>query len=119
MERHRDALTREGWPDAAGVAALPNGARVRYVGMVICRQRPGTASGVTFFTLEDEAGFVNLVVWRRVFEQYAFVGRTAALLEATGTLQRADGVAHIVVDTLAIPTFLAHSEGHARSRDFH
>ncbi len=119
MERHRDALTREGLPDAAGVAALPNGARVRYVGMVICRQRPGTASGVTFFTLEDEAGFVNLVVWRRVFEQYAFVGRTAALLEATGTLQRADGVAHIVVDTLAIPTFLAHSEGHARSRDFH
>ena len=42
-------------------------ARVDYVGFVICRQRPGTASGVTFFTLEDETGFVNLVVWTQVF----------------------------------------------------
>ena len=119
MERYRDRLTREGIPDAAGICALPDGARARYVGMVICRQRPSTAAGVTFFTLEDESGFVNLVVWCDVFAAHAVVGRTAALLEATGRIQRVDGVTHVVVDALAIPSFLAPAEAAARSRDFH
>ncbi len=119
MERFRDALREEGVPDAMAVAALPDGARARYVGMVICRQRPGTAAGVTFFTLEDETGFVNLVVWRQVFEAHERVARTAALLEVWGRVQRADGVVHLVVDTLAAPTSLAREGAAPRSRDFH
>jgi len=118
MERHRDALTREGLPDAQEVARMTDGRRVRYVGMVICRQRPGTAKNVTFFTLEDETGFVNLVVWAQVFEKHAFVGRTAALLEVAGRVQRADGVVHVVADALAVPAFLAQGAA-PRSRDFH
>ena len=119
MERHRDALTREGLPDATAVSRLPDGSPVRYVGMVICRQRPGTASGVTFFTLEDETGFVNLVVWRRVFDAHAFVGRTASLLDVEGRIQRVDGVTHVVVDRLAVPAFLARPSPSLASRDFH
>ncbi len=119
MERYRDALAREGVPDAAGVSSLRDGSPVRYVGMVICRQRPSTAAGVTFFTLEDESGFVNLVVWRQVFEAHAVVARTAALLDVRGRIQRVDGVTHVIVDALARPTFLAPAEATARSRDFH
>ncbi len=119
MERYRDALAREGLPDAAAVSRMRDGARVRYVGMVICRQRPGTASGVTFFTLEDESGFVNLVVWRDVFEAHALVARTARVLDVRGRVQRAGGVVHVVVEALAVPTFLAPPEAAARSRDFH
>ncbi len=119
MERFRDALRREGVPDAQGVAAMKDGTAVRYVGMVICRQRPGTAKNVTFFTLEDETGFVNLVVWERVFERHALVGRTASVLEVRGRVQAVDGVVHVVTDSLAVPTFLAEEAAAPRSRDFH
>ena len=50
---------------------MKNGQRVRYAGLVICRQRPGTAGGVIFMTLEDETGFVNVVLWESVFKRYA------------------------------------------------
>ena len=51
------------------VRAMPDGRRVRYAGLVICRQRPGTASGVVFMTLEDETGFVNVVLFADVYER--------------------------------------------------
>ena len=57
----REVLKAQKLPDAKTVAGMRNGRRVRFAGLVICRQRPGTASGVTFMTLEDETGFVNLV----------------------------------------------------------
>jgi error-prone DNA polymerase len=98
---------------------MKDGSPVRYVGMVICRQRPGTAKNVTFFTLEDETGFVNLVVWERVFERHALVGRTASVLEVRGRVQAVDGVVHVVTDSLAVPTFLAEEAAAPRSRDFH
>src|SRR4030095_6098564 len=49
-------------PDARTVSSMKNGVNIRYAGLVICRQRPGTAGGVVFMTLEDETGFVNVVV---------------------------------------------------------
>ena len=70
LEPLRETLAAARLPDARAVAALPDGRRVHYAGIVICRQRPGTASGVVFLTLEDETGFVNVVVWSKVYETY-------------------------------------------------
>ncbi|HXV64834.1 MAG TPA: error-prone DNA polymerase, partial [Vicinamibacteria bacterium] len=79
----REALKAQRLPDARTIAQMPNGRRVRYAGLVICRQRPGTASGVTFMTLEDETGFVNLVIWPKKFEEYALLVKTTPFLGAT------------------------------------
>jgi error-prone DNA polymerase len=86
--------------------------------MVICRQRPGTASGVTFFTLEDETGFVNVVVWKQVFDRHAALAKTAALLGVTGEIQKADGVIHLIAKSLWTPDVALAEQTH-RSRDFH
>ena len=93
----RDELRAQGLPDARTVARVRDGSASRYAGIVICRQRPGTASGVMFMTLEDETGFVNLVVWPQVFEEYAQAAKTASLLGVTGRLQKQQNVVHIVV----------------------
>lgn len=112
----RQALRAQGLPDAKALNAMPDGRRVRYAGVVICRQRPGTASGVTFMTLEDETGFVNLVLWQPVFERYAIVAKTCAFLGVTGRLQVQDGVTHLIAEELWVPE-VAPLEG-PRSRDF-
>ena len=67
-------------PAAARLAALGNGRRVEVAGLVLVRQRPGTASGVIFVTLEDETGIANLVVWPSVFERFRRVVMGAQLL---------------------------------------
>jgi error-prone DNA polymerase len=97
---------------------MKDGTLVRYAGVVICRQRPSTASGVVFMTLEDETGFVNLVVWERVFTAHAVIARTASFLGATGKLQVQDGVVHLVAESLWVPKLRAAPE-RTRSRDFH
>ena len=114
----RDALTSRNLPDACTVAAMPDGRRVRYAGVVICRQRPATASNVTFMTLEDETGFVNVVVWKRVFDDHAVLARTASFLGVTGKLQSESGVVHIVADALWTPEIPARPLT-VGSRDFH
>jgi error-prone DNA polymerase len=97
---------------------MKNGTRVHYAGLVICRQRPGTAKGVVFMTLEDETGFVNIVVWERVFQEYKLIAKTAPFLGVTGKLQVQSGVTHLVAEDLWIPEMsLAPRE--VRSRDFH
>ena len=113
----RDALAARGLPDARTVATLPDGRRVRYAGIVICRQRPATASGVTFITLEDETGLVNVVVWKQVFDGYAVLARTASLLGVSGALQCEHGVVHIVAEALWAPTLPACPPA-ARGRSF-
>jgi error-prone DNA polymerase len=114
----RAALRAQGLSDARSLAALRDGAHTRYAGIVICRQRPGTASGVLFMTLEDETGFVNVVVWPRVFEQHATLARTAGFLGVTGRVQAQDGVVHLLADTLWQPRLDARP-AQTRSRDFH
>ncbi len=114
----RQALHARGIPSATAVHDRAHGERVDYVGMVICRQRPGTASGVTFFTLEDETGFVNVVVWKNVFERHAIVAKTAPLLGVSGEIQRADGVTHLIAQSLWLPD-VALADPTSRSRDFH
>ncbi len=113
----RPRLRSLGLPTASQLSQLPDGKKVRYAGMVICRQRPSTASGVTFMTLEDETGFVNLVVWRDVFQRQEILAKTAALLGVDGRLQKQDGVTHLVADTLWVPRFSTGDAVNA-SRDF-
>ena len=115
----RPRLQALGIPDSATVGQLKDGARTRYVGMVICRQRPGTASGVTFMTLEDESGFVNLVVWAQIFERHKVVGKTALLLGVTGKIQSMDGVVHLIADSLWVPDLEFRADSVSKSRDFH
>ena len=96
---------------------MPDGRRIRYAGLVICRQRPSTARGVVFMTLEDEAGFVNVVIWKNVFRRYTVLAKTASFIGVTGRLQVASGVTHLVADSLWTPRTSTRPE-HGRSRDF-
>ena len=114
----REHLSALRLPDARTVSSMRDGRKTRYAGLVICRQRPGTAGGVVFMTLEDETGFVNLVVWSRVFDAHALIARTASFLGVTGTIQQAAGVVHLVADTLWRPE-LDRGPTAVGSRDFH
>jgi len=76
----------------------PEGARVAVAGLVILRQRPGTAKGVIFVTLEDETGVVNIVVWRKIYEAFRRAVISGRLLRVTGRVQRADGVTHVIAE---------------------
>lgn len=118
MESVRDQLVSMGFPDARTLGTLPNGLEVRFVGAVICRQRPGTAKGVTFFTLEDETGFANLVVWKDTFERYALILKTESILAVSGKLESQQGTTHLIVDKAWRPQ-LDWSPASSGSRDFH
>ncbi len=104
MKLLRPALRALGLPDARRVNALRDKQRADFVGMVICRQQPQTANTVVFYTLEDETGFVNLVVWGRVFARHAVIGRALGLLGVSGRMQVCkDGIRHLVADALWDP----------------
>jgi len=118
LEPLRRILTDHGFPDARAVAGMSNGERIDYAGLVICRQRPGTAGGVVFMTLEDETGFVNVVVWESVFQRFAVLAKTLSFLGITGMLQVEDGVVHLVADKFWQPQVKLKPMG-APSRDFH
>lgn len=78
----------------------PDGARVAVAGLVILRQRPGTAKGVIFVTLEDETGVVNIVVWRNVMERYRRAVIAGRMLKVTGRIQRAHNVTHVIAEQI-------------------
>jgi error-prone DNA polymerase len=113
----RAALREAGLPDARAVLAMRDGAGVRYAGIVICRQTPGTASGVTFMTLEDESGFVNLVVWPAVMDEFARLARTAVFLGVTGRIQRQHEIVHVIAREFWRPRIGSRVPGVA-SRNF-
>lgn len=85
---------------AARLWEPPENARIAVAGLVILRQRPGTAKGVIFLTLEDETGVVNIIVWRKIYEQFRRAVIAGRLLRVTGRLQRADGVVHVIAETI-------------------
>jgi error-prone DNA polymerase len=91
---------------------------VRTAGLVTCRQRPGTASGVVFLTLEDETGNTNVVVWPKVQERFRAALMTARLLLIKGTVESRDGVTHVIASGLYDHSS-ALSELAVKSRDFH
>lgn len=92
----------------------PAGALVTVAGLVLVRQRPGTAKGVIFLTLEDETGISNIVVWQKVYEKYRRAVVAGRLLRVSGHIQRESSVVHIIarkiedisfmLDTLLAPT---------------
>ncbi len=84
----RKCLEKQGVVRACDLSGLRRGARVQVAGLVLTRQRPGTASGVVFITLEDETGFANLIVYSNVFERYHHVARHSNLLLVAGEIER-------------------------------
>jgi len=78
----------------------PAGARVTVAGLVLVRQRPGTAKGVIFVTLEDETGVCNVVVWAKTYERFRRAVISGRLLRVTGRLQREAGVVHVVAELI-------------------
>jgi len=114
----RDRLQRERIVTSEELSGLPHGRLVRAAGLVLNRQRPGTASGVTFLTLEDETGHVNVVVWRDLAERQRRALLGARLLAVYGTLERHGEVAHLIAGHLRdLTPLLGNLVTH--SRDFH
>jgi hypothetical protein len=105
MHRHPLALLREKLAEhrirpARAVFDLKHGDHVRAAGLVITRQRPSSAAGVTFLTLEDETGHLNLVVWEALAKRQRRVLLKAALLGVRGKVQREGGVLHVIAERL-------------------
>ena len=100
------------------LAVLGNNRFVRIAGIVTCRQRPGSASGVIFLTLEDETGNHNVVVWPRVQDNFREALMTAQLLLVKGTLECRDGVMHVIAGAL-FDHSPALADLRVKSRDFH
>ena len=99
LRAHPLALLRERLSashTATRIAGTPDGARIATTGLVITRQRPGTASGVIFLTLEDETGVVNAIVWPKTYERFRRAVIAGRLLRITGKLQREGSVSHLI-----------------------
>lgn len=99
-------------------AKFPHGKQVRVAGLVLIRQRPSTASGIVFFTIEDESGIANLVLFPKVYELYRQAARHSAAIIANGQVERSGQVVHVRVrrvETLKLTT----GDVDQRSRDFH
>lgn len=98
--------SQSGWPKppcalTSAQLSLPHeNARITVAGLVILRQRPGTAKGVIFLTLEDETGVVNIIVWRKLYEQFRRAVISGRMLRVTGRLQRAHSVTHVVAEQI-------------------
>jgi len=113
--RHR--LKELGALSSRELAALPHGKHVRVAGLVLMRQRPATASGITFVTREDETGVVNLIVRPEIWERHHQIARRSQALLARGTVQRRDEVIHVFVERLQdLSALLVDVE--LKSRDF-
>ncbi|MDP4585482.1 MAG: OB-fold nucleic acid binding domain-containing protein, partial [Verrucomicrobiales bacterium] len=119
--KHPMALARATLSDhiipATSLQGVPHGARVSTAGAVICRQRPGTAKGVVFITLEDETGLSNAIVYANTFEEYRLTITTEAFLVITGTIQHAEGTTHVMAEH--IEALEAGELPSGASHDFH
>jgi error-prone DNA polymerase len=90
-----------GYVTSAGLEDRAHGSRVQVAGLVVARQRPATAKGVTFMLLEDEAGTINLIVLPPVYERFRLAVRAEPFVTAAGRLERREGVTNILVDRIA------------------
>ena len=117
LEPYRDELTNIGLPDAVSVNRMKHGRIASYAGLVICRQLPETAGGVLFITLEDETGFVNCIVWERVFKQYRSAILANSFLGVTGKIQSEKGIVYVVLDKAWKPKISVKRANH-QSHDF-
>jgi DNA polymerase III alpha subunit len=117
LEFLRSELEKLDVVPAERLATWPNGKPVRVAGIVLVRQRPGTAKGITFVTLEDETGTANLIIRPGVWKRYRQAALGATLMLAQGQLQRQSGVIHVLTTKLEnLSPWLAAMA--SQSRDF-
>ncbi|WP_185266314.1 error-prone DNA polymerase [Halopseudomonas xiamenensis] len=114
----RGALAARRCRSSRQLAQMPHGSQLWVAGVVTGRQRPGTASGVTFVTLEDEFGMVNVVIWRALAERQRREVMQARLLQVYGRLESEQGVRHLIAQRLVDLTPMLDGLD-TRSRDFH
>jgi len=108
----RDEIERLGAVPCAALPELTPGKRVIVAGIVLVRQRPGSAQGVIFATIEDETGHANIIVWPKVFERHRRVVLGARMIACRGLLQRESDVIHVVADELTdLSDLLASVDG--------
>ena len=105
----RAPLDRLGITPNKFLATAKDGQRIKVAGIVLVRQRPGTASGVIFMTLEDDDGIANIVVWPKVFETYRRIVLGGRMVMIEGKLQREGIVVHVVADRVTDLTPLLHT----------
>ncbi len=96
----RRSMVRQGYVTCASLDQMRNGQRVKLAGIVLIRQRPGSAKGVCFITLEDETGIANLVVWPKVMEAFRKVIMRARVIDLRGYVQKSEDVIHVVAQQL-------------------
>lgn len=96
----RRSMDKQGYTPTARLDRMRGGQLIKLAGIVLIRQRPGSAKGVCFITLEDETGVANLVVWPKVMEAYRKVIMRARVIDVRGVVQRSEDVVHVVADNL-------------------
>ncbi|MDC1383290.1 error-prone DNA polymerase [Candidatus Puniceispirillum sp.] len=122
------SLAADGWQICSHAHNAPDGKRLRLAGLVTMRQRPGTASGTVFVTLEDGQGIVNVIIWPKLTETYREALLRAQILGLVGRVQRQQAVIHVIAESLFnLNGFLCHIDAKAgkgdgvrmKSRDFY
>jgi error-prone DNA polymerase len=116
MKYHRASMKRQGVLTASELNRLPDGTHVRVAGGVIARQRPGTAKGFVFLSIEDETGIANAIVTPRVFEEHHVTIVRQPFLLIEGQLQHQDNVVSVKVESVQ-PLSITRAE--TTSHDFH
>ncbi|GBQ94026.1 error-prone DNA polymerase [Gluconobacter albidus] len=114
----REGLREEGIVRCGDLPYLRDGRRIQLTGLVLMRQRPGTANGTMFVTIEDETGTANLIVWKDVQEKYRRPLLASRLLACKGRLQKEGDVIHVVVLSLEDRTPLLQGSELLKARDF-
>ena len=107
----RRQLNTLGMSPSRELATATNNGRIKVAGLVLVRQRPGTASGVIFMTLEDETGIANIIVWPKMFEIFRRIILSSRLIAIEGKLQREGLVVHVIADRAVDLSYLLHGLG--------
>jgi error-prone DNA polymerase len=97
----RDTLSKKRILTCAGAVSARDSTWLETAGLVLVRQRPGSAKGVMFITIEDETGIANIVVWRKIFEKYRRVVLSSGMIGIYGKIQREGAVVHLVAHRLS------------------
>jgi len=110
---HPMALLRPRLPasiaSSVDLTTLADGMLIQIAGLIVCRQRPGTAKGITFLLMEDEHGLVNIIVYPSLYEAHRHVVRAEPFLLITGRLQRRDGIINLLAEQI-VPLTIAHAD---------
>ena len=96
----REDLAKQGMVACGDLERMRDGRRVVVPGLVLVRQKPGSAKGVMFITIEDETGIANLIVWPSIFERQRRLVLTASMIACEGKVQKESGVTHVIADRL-------------------